>query len=79
MIYCAQIAHGRFIQPGQIGPDVVNCAECSNETSVHYKRPGHEGFCPADEALKCLVKLGHDSGWQRCIGRDALAAMQWER
>lgn len=74
-IYCAHTTCGRFIPPDQVGPDVANCTECNNETCIHCRHLGHDGYCPADEALQAVVKLGLDSGWQRCFGCHAMVEL----
>jgi len=64
--YCHKLFCSAFIPPLSIAADIGTCLECKSETCTICKGESHKDDCPEDPAMKEVLRLASENGWQRC-------------
>ncbi|TGO44742.1 hypothetical protein BCON_0469g00050 [Botryotinia convoluta] len=65
-IYCSSKSCSAFIHPTKILNEVASCDECGTQTHTLCKLEAHTGDCSNNTALKGVLDLARNEGWQRC-------------
>ena len=75
--YCSRPDCAAFIPPDSTQADKAKCLRCPTLTCGICKKEAHQSNCPDDPALKEILDLARQSGWQRCSACQRLVELEF--